>query len=68
MMDQERKRPKRGAIAAHLDAITLAAFTVLLLVTVAAVFVVGVATADERIGCGLNDMINIVMAYPRGCR
>lgn len=68
MADQERKRLKRSSAAAHFDAITLAAFTVLLVVTVAAVFVAGMATAEERIGCGLNGMINHLLAYPRAGR
>ena len=68
MTDQERKRPKRSSAAAQFDEITLAAFTVLLLVTIAAVFTVGVATSEDRIGCGLNDMVNRLLAYPRACR
>ena len=63
MTDQEGKRSKRSGIAARFDEDTLAAFTVLLLVTVAAVFTVGMATAEERISCGLNDMINHLLAY-----
>ncbi len=47
MTDQGRKRPKRSGVAARFDEITLAAFTVLVIATVVAVFVVGVATADE---------------------
>lgn len=68
MTDQGGKHSKRSSAAARFDEITLAAFTVLLLVTIAAVFMVGVATAEDRLGCGLNDLVNVVMAYPRGCR
>ena len=68
MTEQGRKRSKRSSVAARFDEITLAAFTVLLLVTVAAVFTVGMATAEERIGCGLNDLVNQLLAYPRSCR
>ena len=67
MTDQGRKRPSRGYAASRFDEITLAAFTVLLLVTVTAVFVVGVATAEDRLGCGLNDLVNRILAYPRAC-
>ncbi len=63
MTEQGSKRPKRSSAAARFDEITLAAFTVLLLVTVAAVFTVGMATAEERISYGLNDMINHLLAY-----
>ncbi len=68
MTEQGRKRSKRSSVAARFDEITLAAFTVLLLVTVAAVFTVGMATAEERIGCGLNELVNGLLAYPRSCR
>ena len=68
MTDQERKNPKRSGVAARFDEITLAAFTVLLLVIVATVFTIGMATAEERIGCGLNDLVNMLLAYPRACR
>ena len=66
MTDRERKSPKRSGVAARFDEITLAAFTVL--VTVAAVFTIGIATVEERIGCGLNDLVNMLLAYPRACR
>ncbi len=68
MTDQGRKRRSRGYVASRFDEITLAAFTVLLLVTFTAVFTVGMATAAERIGCGLNDLVNGFLAYPRACR
>lgn len=68
MTDQGSKRPRRSSAAAHFDAITLAAFTVALVVTVAAVFAVGIATAEDRLGCGLNDLVNGLLAYPRACR
>ena len=68
MTDQGRKRSSRGYAASRFDEITLAAFTVLLVVTVGAVFIVGMATAEERIGCGLNDLVNRLLAYPRACR
>ena len=68
MTDQEGKRSKRSGIAACFDEDTLAAFTVLVLVTIAAVFTVGMAIAEERISCGLNDIVNQLLAYPRACR
>ncbi len=68
MADQGRKRPDRGRAAARFDEVTFAAFTVLLLVTIAAVFVVGVATAEDRLGCGLNDLVNGLLAYPTVCQ
>ncbi len=68
MADEGKERPKRSGTAARFDEITFAAFTALVIVTVAAVFIVGVATAEERIGCGLNDIVNVIMAYPRACR
>ncbi len=68
MTNQGRKRLKRSAAATRFDEMTLAAFTVLLLVTVAAVFSIGMATAEDRLGCGLNDLVNRLMAYPRPCQ
>ena len=68
MANRQRERPKRSGVAARFDEVTLAAFTVLVIVTIAAVFVVGMATAEERIGCGLNDIVSVIMAYPRACR
>ncbi len=68
MAEQARRRPPRGYAASRFDEVTLAAFAVLLFVTVATVFIVGVATAEERIGCGLNDAVNALLAYPRACR
>ncbi len=68
MVDKGKKHPQRSGIAARFDEVTLAAFTVLLLVTVTAVLVIGVTTVQERIGCGLNDIVSTVMAYPRACR
>ena len=68
MTDQERKRPKRSSVAARFDEITLAAFTVLLMVTIGAVLKIGMATAEDRIGCGLNNFVNSLLAYPRPCR
>ena len=68
MAEQARKRPARGYAASRFDEITLAAFAVLLLVVIAAVSTLGVATAEDRLGCGLNDNIDVVMAYPRACR
>lgn len=68
MADQHGRRPKRSGGAARFDEITLAAFTMLVIVTVTAVFVGGVETAEERIGCGLNDIVNALLAYPRACR
>ena len=68
MADKARKRSPRGYAAARFDEITLAAFTALVIVAVAAVFVVGVATAEERIGCGLNDIVSALLAYPRASR
>ena len=68
MTEQGRKRSKRSSAAARFDEITLAAFTVLLVVTVAAVFTVGMAAAEDRLGCELNYFVNVVMAYLRSCR
>ena len=68
MTEQGRKRSKRSSAAALLDEITLAAFTVLLLVTVVAVITIGISTSEERIGCGLNELVNRLLAYPRACR
>ncbi|MGI3902391.1 MAG: hypothetical protein ACRYGP_24215 [Janthinobacterium lividum] len=68
MTNQGRKRLKRSAAAARFDEMTLAAFTLLLLVTVAAVFSIGMANAEDRLGCGLNDLVNHLLAYPRACR
>ena len=68
MTEQGRKRAKRSSAAVRFDEITLAAFAVLLLVTVAAVFTFGMATAEERVGCGLNSLVNLLLAYPRACR
>ena len=67
MSDQPRKRPVRGYAASRFDEITLAAFVVALVVTVAFVFTFGVATAEDRIGCGLNDVVIAFLAYPRSC-
>ncbi len=68
MTEQGRKRSKRSSVAARFDEITLAAFTVLLLVTVVAVFTFGIVTTEERIGCGLNELVNRLLAEPRACR
>ncbi len=68
MTEQGSKRPKRSSAAARFDEITLAAFTVLLIVTIAAVFTIGMTTAGDRLGCGLNDIVNQLLAYPRQCR
>ena len=67
MSEGSGKRPVRGRAAARFDEITLAAFTILLFVTVASVLAIGMATAEDRIGCGLNDVVNALMAYPRPC-
>ncbi len=55
MTDQEGKRSKRSGIAARFD-------------EVAAVFTIGMTTAEDRLGCGLNDIVNHLLAYPRACR
>ena len=68
MTEQGRKRSKRSSAAARFDEITLAAFTALLLVTIAAVITIGIATTEERIGCGLNELVNRLLAEPRACR
>ena len=68
MMDHGMKPRKRSSVAARFDEITLAAVTVLLLVTVVAVITMGMPTAGERIGCGLNGLVNRLLAYPRTCR
>ena len=68
MTEQGRKRSKRSSVAARFDVITLAAFTALLLVTIAAVITIGISPAEERIGCGLNEFVNRFLAYPRACR
>ncbi len=63
-----RKRPVRGRAASRFDEITLAAFTVAVLVVVAALIHVGPRTAGARIGCRLNDIVNTLLVYPRSCR
>ncbi len=68
MTEQGRKRSKRSSMAARFDEITLAAFTVLLLVTIAAVFTFGMVTTEERIGCGLNGLVNRLLVFSRECR
>ena len=68
MTDQGRKRPSRGYAASRFDEITLAAFTALVIAVVAAVFIVGVATAEDRIGCGLTDIVYPGRANKRACR
>ncbi len=68
MTEQGRKREKRSSAATRFDVITLAAFTALLLVTIAAVLTFGIATTEERIGCGLNELVNRLLAEPRSCR
>lgn len=68
MADQQKKRAKRSGIAARFDEITLAAFTALLIATIAATITLGVPTVEERIGCGLNDLVKALLAYPRPCR
>ena len=69
MPEQSRsgKQASRGRTAARFDEITLAAFVVAMVVTIAFVFTVGVATAEDRIGCGLNNLVNGFLAYPRPC-
>ena len=39
-----------------------------LAVTIAIVFTIGAATAEDRIDCGLNDVVDAFLAYPRPCR
>ena len=51
MTDYKRKRPKLSSVAARFDEVTLAAFTVLLLVTIAAVFTIGISTTENRLNC-----------------
>ena len=68
MSDRSRKPPFRGYAASRFDEITLAAFTVLLLVVTAAVMEFGLSQAADRIGCGLNDVVNGFLAYPRPCQ
>ena len=58
----------RGRAASRFDEITLAAFTVAVLVAVAAVLHVGPGVAGARIGCRLNDIVNSLLVYPRSCR
>ena len=68
MTDQERKTPKRSSAAKRFDEITLVAFTAVMLVTIAAVLTIGIPIAEDRLGCGLNDIVNRLLAYPRQCR
>ena len=68
MSDQSGKRRDRGRAASRFDEFTLAAVAVLVLVTAAAVFSLGLATAGDRLGCGLNELVNGLLAYPRPCR
>ncbi|WP_237478072.1 hypothetical protein [Lichenibacterium dinghuense] len=68
MSDPPRKRRDRGRAASRFDEFTLAAVAVLALVLIAAVFSLGPGTAGDRLGCGLNDLVNGLLAYPRPCR
>lgn len=63
-----RKRAVRGRAASRFDEITLAAFTVAVLVAVAAVLHFGPEAAEARIGCRVNDLVNMLLVYPRPCR
>ena len=68
MTNYERKHPKRSSAAARFDEVTLAAFTVVLPVKIAAVFTIGIDTTEDRLSCGMNEMVNLLLAYPRACR
>ena len=63
MFEGPPRRRDRGRAASRFDEITLALAVVLLLVTIA-----GAGSAGERLGCGLNDAVNRLLAYPRPCR
>lgn len=67
MTDQPRKATPRGSPASQFDAMTVALLAVLILVAACAVLEIGPAEALDRIGCGLNDAVNSLLAYPRPC-
>lgn len=66
-MDPQAPHRPRGSIARHFDAMTLALAVVFLAVTACSVAAIGPAEALDRIGCGLNDVVNGLLAYPRPC-
>lgn len=68
MTDQDRKRPPRGHVASRVDEVTLAALAVLVAILAVAVVRMGADEAGRRVGCGLNDLVNGLLAYPRPCR
>ncbi len=55
--------PARADDSVSPKVFALAAFTALVIVAVAGMPVVGMVTAGERIGCGLNDLVG-TLALP----
>ena len=65
--EEPRKRPARSPIALRFDEITLAAFVALLIVIAATAFHLGIATSEDRLACGLNDIVNRVLDLQQPC-
>ena len=63
-----RRRSTRTHVDLRFDEITLAAFVTAVLVLIGVVFYLGVATAEDRLGCGVTDIVNRVLGLDQSCR
>lgn len=66
--DKPRNRPARSHVALRFDEITLAAFVTAVLMLIGTVFYIGVANSEDRLGCGLNDLVNRLLGMQQTCR
>lgn len=62
------KPPSRSHMALMFDQMTLAALPAAVLLVLAAVFYVGMADAEVRLGCGLNALVNRILDIEQACR
>ncbi len=55
-------------MALKLDRMTIVALPAAVLLVLAAVFYVGVADAEVRLGCGLNALVNRILNIDKACQ
>ncbi len=63
-----RRPPPRSRIALKFDQMTLAALPAAVLLVLAAVFYVGMADAEVRLGYGLNALVNRILNIDQVCQ
>ncbi len=71
-MSSRRKPSRRPPLTSRMelmfDQMTLAALPAAVLLVLAAVFYVGIADAEVRLGCGLNALVNRILDIEQACR